>query len=104
MSSSDAARRARLTAEANPGGRLDYLVTLTAAIGAAQVTLRYVPDRLVLAPCAFAHYAAEMAGDWPTPEALAIAILHDVNNEVVPRWLQVDLRSSAAGTEHAVAV
>ncbi|MBM3599007.1 MAG: hypothetical protein FJX35_12375 [Alphaproteobacteria bacterium] len=110
MSSSSALelRRAGLAALANPGGQLDYLVSLAAAVGTANVTLRYVPDRLVLAPGAFERYAAELPkaipGDWPSPEALAIAILHDINNEIVPRWLQVTVACGVVAATHAVAV
>ena len=34
--------------------------------------------------------AAALGGlDWKTLEAVAVAVLDDVNNEVVPRWVQV---------------
>ena len=105
MSSSEGAvdRRALLDSAANPGSRLDYLVTLTVEIGAAKVRLRYVPDRLVLAPGALAAYAVRL-GDTPTsPERLAITVLDDASNEIVPRWIEVTVEASGA-ERHAVTV
>jgi NADPH-dependent 7-cyano-7-deazaguanine reductase QueF len=96
-------RRAALVSAAAPGPHLDYVVTLSAQVRAAEVTLRYVPDRLILEPGAFAGYAAALAGDWDSPEKLAIAVLDDVNNEVVPRWLQVTVRADRPEGSHAVA-
>ena len=91
------ARRALLATAASPGGsRLDYMVSLGGELaGAADgaplaVTLRYVPDRLTLDPASFARYLAAV-GDagLGSVEAVGVAVLEDVNNEVVPRWIQV---------------
>lgn len=105
MSSSDGAakRRALLAGAANPGTHLDYLVTLSVEVGSAKVRLRYVPDRLILAPGALAVYATQLGGPPMSPERLAITVLDDVNNEIVPRWVEVTIE--AIGTErHVVAV
>ncbi len=105
MSSSDGAvdRHALLASAANPGSRLDYLVTLTVEIGAAKVRLRYVPDRLILAPGALVAYAVHLGGTHMSPERLAIGVLDDVSNEIVPRWVEVTVEAS--GTErHGVTV
>lgn len=83
-------RRALLTTVANPGPHHDYLVHLTGAVdGHTTVSIRYVPDRAILTPPTFELYRDALAGqDW-TPEALAVAVLDDLNNELLPRWLQV---------------
>ncbi|MBB4314113.1 hypothetical protein [Roseospira marina] len=98
------ARRSRLAVQANPAERLDYRVTLTQPIpvdsagvparaGPAVLVVDYVPDRVVLDPVAFSRYAAALgAMTWPGLEALGVAILDDVNNEAVPRWLRVVVR------------
>lgn len=91
-------RRSLLTTAANPGPHHDYLVQLSrlvpfAGTGAGHTTLslRYVPDRAILAPPTFERYLDALAGqDW-TPEALAVAVLDDLNNELLPRWLQVEV-------------
>jgi hypothetical protein len=88
------ARRALLAVRPNPAERLDYRVTLTADLAAGALVLDYVPDRVVLDPAAVARYAAMLEAEtWPGLEALGVAILDDVNNEAVPRWLRVTLRA-----------
>ena len=89
-------RRQLLTADGNPGTRLDYVVALEGGIpgdaqgGPRTVGLRYVPDKLVLQPAAFGRYLEALAAEtWPSLEDLAVTILDDMNNEVVPRWVQV---------------
>lgn len=97
-------RRAHLAITARPGGgRLDYVISLdgeveTAAAGAPlAVTLRYVPDKWVVDPTSFARYLAALGGGPETVEALAVAILEDVNNEAVPRWIQLAATTGGAG-------
>lgn len=98
------ARRAPLATAASPGSsRLDYVVSLTGRVAHAAypaplaIVLRYVPDRWTLDPASFARYldALDDAG-LATLEAVGVAILEDVNNEVVPRWIQV---AAATGDE-----
>ncbi len=92
-----AQRRARLATAENPARRLDYLVVLKGQLGDGRpVELRYVPDRVILAPQALDHYLAALrpAG----LEALVGTMLGDLNNELVPRWVAVAL----ADGEHRV--
>ncbi len=97
------ARRARLTTSANPNRRHDYVVTLSAGLRlpalapAVSATLRYVPDKLVLQSTALAAYfAAIEEARWQTLEAVATAVLGDLNNELIPRWVHVHLAASGA--------
>ncbi|MBL6945339.1 MAG: hypothetical protein ISR47_01730 [Rhodospirillales bacterium] len=87
------ARRGLLSTGPNPGARLDYVVSLEGALDAQlSVVLRYVPDKAVLEDGAFAAYLRQFentAGE--RMEALGVTILEDVNNEVVPRWVQVSV-------------
>jgi len=99
--------RALLTIQPNPGGRLDYVVELTGAVGAGTVTVRYVPDKWLLDSQAFHNYLENLKNsNAETPEAIGIAILDDFNNEVVPRWLQVTLAlpggDETARAEHRI--
>ncbi len=87
-----ATRRALLSVDHNPSTTLDYLDMLEGhAQGAsARITLRYVPDKLTLSPSAFADYLDALNVFAAKPlENLAVAILEDINNEVVPRWVQI---------------
>jgi 7-cyano-7-deazaguanine reductase len=85
-------RRAKLETVPNPDLSIDYLSVLQGATlnAAATVTLRYVPDKLILPIAAFAEYLAAfdatMSGSL---EEIALAALSDINNEVVPRWVQI---------------
>ncbi|MBB4265400.1 hypothetical protein [Roseospira visakhapatnamensis] len=103
-----AERRARLATRANPAPRLDYRVTLGArlaagpgVLGGARVVVDYVPDRLLLDPEGFNRYINGLSEPpWPGPEALGVAILDDMNNEVVPRWLRVTVHVAPDGDTH----
>ena len=69
------------------------------------VRLRYVADRLVLAPESFVAYLKARARDAREilPEALAVSIAEDIANEIVPKWLQVTFNAEGA-LRHAVTV
>ncbi len=84
-------RRELLTTVANPDARHDYLVELSGEpVRGTRLTIRYIPDRLVAAAAGAATYLGALAVDAGTaPEALAIAVLDDINNELVPRWVEV---------------
>lgn len=85
-------RRTRLEVQANPGLTLDYLSVLGANLPGknVSVTLRYVPDKLTLPADAFSDYLANFAIEpQRSLEELALAVLDDINNEVVPRWVQI---------------
>lgn len=95
------ARRSRLVTTENPNPRQDYVVTLSgelrlpALAAAVSATLRYVPDRLILQPSVLAAYLATIEGiSWPTLEAVATAMLADVNNELIPRWVHIHLAAT----------
>ncbi|MEK9751728.1 MAG: hypothetical protein VW338_00750 [Rhodospirillaceae bacterium] len=103
-------RREILEPTANPGSAGDYVITLRASIAraegtaAASVVLRYVPERQILTPANFERYIGEVGRlAWESLEAVAVAILDDVANELVPRWAQVTLRDGGAmGQEIAI--
>jgi len=96
----EAARRPIETAE-NPEPRIDYLIRLAgaAAGGAAQVTLLFVPDKRIVPAEGLDAYLARLEDfDAETPglpERLALRILEDLNDELVPRWVQVTVAGPA---------
>jgi 7-cyano-7-deazaguanine reductase len=100
-----------IRARPNPGARHDYLVRLSGAValaeGAAHLTLHYVPDRLIAEDAGFDRYVAALGSiRHDSLEGLATAVLDDVNNALVPRWVRVALSADAraAGHRHAVLV
>lgn len=101
-------RRAKLETEPNPDLSVDYLSVLRGKASSAgtTVTLRYVPDKLTLPTEAFAAYLTTFEGLMTESlEALALAALGDINNEVVPRWVQIVATRTDAGTaDHQVIV
>lgn len=84
-------RRDLLTSAPNPDARHDYLVDLEGEpLPGTRLTVRYVPDRLVLDPAGFAAYLGMLASAASGGlEALALAVLDDLNNELVPRWAEI---------------
>lgn len=91
-------RRRLVETTANPDSRMDYAVTLAGCLTFAgiadcvSVELCYVPDKLVLAPRSFAAYLDGISDmDWKNLEQLATAVMSDITNEVVGRWVQVKL-------------
>lgn len=85
-------RREFLTTATNPDARHDYLVELHGEPApGTRLTLRYVPDRAVATPDGVAAYLGALSGSAATagPEALAVAVLDDLNNELIPRWVEV---------------
>ncbi len=90
-------RRALLSTEPAPQPRHDAIVNLSGNIGDVTVRLRYVPDRDLLTPQGFATYLTALSptGNGPL-EITAQTILEDINDQVIPCWLEV-LTSSETG-------
>ena len=90
------ARQSSLDPAPNPAPQLDYLCRLTGALtnggGTLEISVAYVPDRGVLTELGFAAYLATLADAPETMEALAVIVTDDLNNELVPRWVQVRIR------------
>lgn len=85
----------------NPRSGLDYAVMLqgTAPQSGCRVRLRYVPDKLLVDSGSFIDYLAALApADQETPEMLALALLDDINNEIVPRWVQIAVSAEGCDT------
>ena len=101
-------RRELLVPSNNPDDRLDFLVTLFAQPQIQwkgqdlNIRMTYVPDRLILDPTSFDTYLDALTSTrWENVEQLAVTILEDFGNELVPRWYQVLMNagsSRASGT------
>ncbi|NQU59232.1 MAG: hypothetical protein HQ513_18530 [Rhodospirillales bacterium] len=91
-------RRSFLVAERNPDIKLDYVITISghmathSEIDSSVVNLRYVPDKVILQPASFGRYLDALGTmDWAALEEAAAAVLNDVNNELITRWVQVGI-------------
>lgn len=103
-------RRALLKTQPNPDPRSDYVAALETALNidgrTGTVLLRYVPDREILLAESFRDFMAAARLDAGGPlEHLTTLILADVNDRLVPRWIQVEARlrdEGPGGVSHAV--
>jgi hypothetical protein len=106
-------RRRLLAAEPNPDFKIDYVIVLEGHLDGlpperpVTVAVRYVPDRHILNAAAFGRYlAAVAAAPWSSFEEIGVAVLADMSDQLVPRWIQVSVvapTSSAPGiTRHDV--
>jgi 7-cyano-7-deazaguanine reductase len=89
-------RRRFLITDRNPDIRLDYLITIAGHMATQSdlhrsvISLRYVPDKVIMQPESFGHYLDALGTlEWDSLEEAAAAVLNDVNNEIIARWLQV---------------
>lgn len=98
-------RREILHTTPAPQPRHDAIVMLSASLGSATLRLRYVPDRDVLIPQSLTAYLAALALHLPESlEETAQTVLEDINDQVIPCWLEVTLSLSADNIEHQVRI
>ena len=93
-------RRILLERTPNPAIALDYLTMLDGMAAAVQtrITIRYIPGKDMLTPASFRRYLDALAKNGEQSlEQLAIVILDDFNNEIVPRWVQIRLTRQRTG-------
>ncbi|MDF1749953.1 MAG: hypothetical protein P1V34_13860, partial [Alphaproteobacteria bacterium] len=100
-------RQASIETTRNPLPRVDYLCKVMGKSGddSATVTLRYVPDKLLIQEDAFGIYLSALP-ETETLESLSAMVLDDLNNELVPRFLQIRVTASRDGLDagHAVLI
>lgn len=102
-------RRALLETTPNPARRhgepVDYLVFYEARLDSIQAFLRltYAPGKLILTPDALQRYLDALDRDSTLPvEALAHVVLDDMNDELVPRWVQIVVEQPAEAGRRAL--
>ncbi len=101
-------RRSLLGTVRNPDFKLDYVTSLSGQLALfdpdqrSGLILRYVPDRLILDPPSFGRYLDALGSlQWQSLEAAAAAVLNDISNELVARWVQVAV-SAPPGLYHGI--
>ena len=97
-------RREHLETGENLNAKIDYVVTLSGTISeTCRVDIRYIPDLTVLKPASLNTYLSTLSAlGWDHLEALGLAILNDLNNEVIPRWVQITVWGKSADMAHRV--
>ncbi|WP_419797515.1 MAG: hypothetical protein ACNI26_14585 [Terasakiella sp.] len=87
-----AQRRSLIATKDNPNRVNDYVITfqITCTRTARRLRLRYVPDKVIIDTAKIDAYFAQLF-DLPdySLEQTANALLEDMNNELVARWIQV---------------
>lgn len=95
-------RRVPLATQPSPAPRRDFLVRWSASLpDGSRVDIACVPDRRVPAPGAVAALL-EAAGTrpWPLLETLTLALLEDLCDALVPRWVRVAGERQEDGVRH----
>ena len=79
--------------------RLEQTVSFKGEPDPIQIRIMYIPDRLVLpGESVQAYFEAVSTLDCDSLETLAVQLLDDFNNEIVPRWVQIDIITTGVQT------
>ncbi len=104
-------RRAMLASSPNPDRSLDYISVLSGQLSPQpdmaphDVRLRYVPGSFILHPDAWQRYLAAIGSmTWDSMELMAVTMVGDTNDHLVPRWIEISLSSVRAGADMQVIV
>ena len=92
---------------ANTALTVDFISVLESDPHAAApgLTIKYVPDKLILTSQSFDDYTAAFRSvTFDSLEDFAITVLSDINNEVVPRWCQIVIWRRAEGSAYRCVV
>lgn len=72
-----------------PDGRKDWLLSIEID-DPIEITVTLIPDKLTADHSALTEYLKDMAvQNWENPEQLILNIIEDINNALVPKWLDV---------------
>ncbi|MBT3906662.1 MAG: hypothetical protein HOB79_16000 [Rhodospirillaceae bacterium] len=96
-------RRQLLAAIPGPDTEHEILVRMEQAVSfegdqnSTQIRIMYIPDRLLLPDESLrAYFNVVSTLDYGSLETLAVKLLDDFNNEIVPRWVQIDITTTGA--------
>ena len=74
----------------NPDSRKNWIISIELNTEPA-ILLRYIPDRLVADHISVKEYLnSQLSIEWPMPEKMLLKMIEDVQNELVPKWLEVE--------------
>ena len=79
----------------NPLTHLDYLIELNyEQSDAPSIRLRYIPDHDLFEESAFNAYCQKIIKSVKSFEDILPQLHHDINNEILPRFLQIIIKSA----------
>jgi len=74
----------------NPDSRKNWIISIKLD-SEPLILLRYIPDRLVADHISIKKYLnSQLDIKWPTPEEMLLKMVEDVQNELVPKWLELE--------------
>lgn len=98
-------RRDILAATPAPLPHHDIIVILEDNCIGDRLRLRYVPDRDVLDPASLNAYLGALGKlAFSSLEETAQMILEDINDRIIPRWLEVTLSRRSEQTHHQIRI
>ncbi len=98
-------RRDILASSPAPLPHHDIIVILEDTCMGDRLRLRYVPDRDVLDPESLTAYVDALGKiSFASLEETAQLILEDINDRIIPRWLEVTLSRHADQMRHQVRI
>lgn len=98
-------RRALIKTEPAPHPRHDAIVTLSGTLQDKVLQLRYIPDRDLVIPASLDTYLdAAMDDEVTSLESLSQLILEDLNDQIIPSWLEVTLVDNSGAFAHEVRI
>jgi len=73
----------------NPDSRKNWLIVVKIE-EPVQIRIRMVPDKLIANHQELKSHIRKIAAqDWGTPEEMTLNIIESVNNDLIPKWLDV---------------
>lgn len=73
----------------NPDSRKNWLISVEIH-EPIKLKIRMVPDKLVADHTGLKSYLREIVRkDWITPEEMTLTLIESINNDLIPKWLEV---------------
>lgn len=73
----------------NPDNRKNWIITVEINTP-IKITLRVIPDKLIADHQSLKDNIIGLINqEWDTPEKLILTIIERVNNELIPKWIEV---------------
>lgn len=77
----------------NPDSRKKWLITVETT-APQYIMLRFIPDKLIIDHNSAQKYLnLQLEKKWPTPEEMILKIIEDMNNVLIPKWIEVTFKS-----------
>lgn len=72
-----------------PDGRKNWVISVETK-EPIYLKVRFVPDKLIAEHGSIKNYIAwVLTQTWPSPEEMILTIIEEINNELVPKWVEV---------------